>query len=308
MLEQIVSWPRGIKRPILIAADFVLLPLALSIAIALRMGNWHAPSAYNWWVFFLPPVIAVPIFIRFGLYRAVTRFMGDKATFTILLGVTISALLFSGVYAFLDQPNIPRGAMAIYWVLAVFNIGASRIGARIALRHLDATKSGQRRVLIYGAGSAGRQLAAALRISQEYAPVAFVDDDEMLRGVTIDGIAVYRASELESLVERFEVKDVLLAIPSASRNRRIEIINQLIPLHLRVQVVPGLPKLVGGDVTISDVREVEIDELLGRDAVPPDATLLAANIRDKAVIVTGAEVPSAANYVARSCSMAPKSW
>ncbi|CAE6812069.1 UDP-N-acetyl-alpha-D-glucosamine C6 dehydratase [Paraburkholderia domus] len=268
------------------AADCLLLPFSLWAAICLRMGNWQAANAYSWWIFFLPSVIAIPIFIRMGLYRAVIRFLGDKAALTILLAVTISVLVFSGVYAFLGLPNIPRGALAIYWVMALFTIGVSRFMARILLRQFE-SRSG-RRVVIYGSGSAGRQLALALRISREYMPVAFVDDDVAQRGLTIDGITVYPSDQLQSLIRKFEATEILLAMPSASRNRRIEIINQLVPMHVRVQVVPGFADLVGGEVKMSDVREVEIDELLGRDAVPPDERLLAANIRDKAVMVTGA--------------------
>ncbi|MFM0335517.1 polysaccharide biosynthesis protein [Paraburkholderia fungorum] len=286
MGTKVSNWPRAAKRSLIIAADCLLLPFSLWAAIGLRMDSWQAANVYSWWIFFLPSAIAIPIFIRMGLYRAVIRFLGDKAALTILLAVTISVVVFAGVYSFLALPNIPRGALAIYWVLAVFTIGVSRFMARILLRQFE-SRSG-RRVIIYGAGSAGRQLALALRISREYMPVAFVDDDASQRGLAIDGITVYSDDQLESLIRKFDVTEILLAMPSASRNRRIEIINQLVPLHVRVQVVPGFAEVVGGEVKMSDVREVEIDELLGRDAVPPDEQLLAANIRDKAVMVTGA--------------------
>ncbi|WP_144158584.1 polysaccharide biosynthesis protein [Paraburkholderia sp. BCC1885] len=286
MVKKVSSWSRATKRSLIIAADCLLLPFSLWAAIGLRLNSWQAGNAYNWWIFFLPSIIAIPIFVRMGLYRAVIRFLGDKAALTILLAVTISVLLFAGAYDFLGLPNIPRGALAIYWVLAVFNIGVSRFLARIVLRQLES--SAGRRVAIYGAGSAGRQLAIALRISREYMPVAFVDDDAGQRGLSIDGLTVYSSDQLESLIRKLDIHEILLAIPSAPRNRRIEIINQLVPMHVRVQVVPGFADLLGGEVKMSDVREVEIDELLGRDAVPPDERLLSANIRGRAVMVTGA--------------------
>jgi FlaA1/EpsC-like NDP-sugar epimerase len=287
MATSISNMSRTTKRLLIMAADFMLLPFSLWAAIGLRLNSWQAASVYSWWIFFLPSLIAIPIFIRMGLYRAVIRFLGDKAAATILIAVTISVLVFSGVYAFLGLPNIPRGALAIYWLLSAFTIGVSRYVARILLRELE-KQPGRRRVAIYGSGNAGRQLASALRMSREYIPVAFVDDDVSLRGLSIDGMTVYSNEQLETLIRKQGIAEILLAIPSAPRNRRIEIINQLVPMHVRVQVAPSIIGLVGGEVNMSDIREVEIDELLGRDAVPPDEKLLARNIKGKAVMVTGA--------------------
>jgi len=287
MLKQVANWPRSIKRPLIMVADFALLPLALWTAIGLRLDNWQAASAYSWWMFLLPSVLAIPIFVRMGLYRAIIRFMGDKAIFTIVLAVTISVLFFVGAYVFLGLPNIPRGALVIYWILANLYIGTSRFLARYVLRRIE-FEAGQRRVLIYGAGSAGRQLAVGLRIGHEYDPVGFIDDDVVQHGLTINSLTVYSQEDLGAVVSKLRVTDVLLAIPSAPRKRRIDIINSLLPLHVRVQVMPGLAELAGGEVKISDIREVEIDDLLGRNPVPPDDALLAANIRGKAVMVTGA--------------------
>nr|WKF58547.1 UDP-N-acetyl-alpha-D-glucosamine C6 dehydratase [Paraburkholderia busanensis] len=287
MARNISNWSRTTKRSLIMAADCLLLPFSLWASIGLRLNSWQAASVYSWWIFFLPSLIAIPIFIRMGLYRAVIRFLGDRAAITILLAVSISVVVFAGVYAFLGLPNIPRGALVIYWVLAVFTIGVSRFVARLLLRQLE-SKHGRRRVIIYGAGTAGQQLVMALRISREYHPVAFVDDDLTQSGLTINGLTVHPSDRLESLIEKLDVAEILLAMPSAPRNRRIEIINELVPLHVRVQVVPSFVDVVGGDVQASDIREVGVDELLGRDAVPPDQRLLGANIRGKAVMVTGA--------------------
>jgi len=287
MTINISNWSRTTKQLLIIAADCMLLPFSLWASIGLRLNSWDAASAYSWWTFFLPSLIAIPIFIRMGLYRAVIRFLGDRAMITIMLAVSISVVVFAGVYAFLGLPNIPRGALTIYWMLAIFTICVSRFGARMVLRQLE-SRPERRRVIIYGAGNAGQQLAMVLRINRNYHPVAFVDDEVGQRGLAINGITVYSRDRLESLIEKYDVSEVMLAMPSAPRNRRIEIINELVPLHVRVQVVPDFVELMGSEVKISDVREVEVDELLGRDAVPPVQRLLAANIEGKAVMVTGA--------------------
>ncbi|WP_024911803.1 polysaccharide biosynthesis protein [Chania multitudinisentens] len=287
MTINISSWSRTTKQMLIIAADCLLLPFSLWASIGLRLNSWDAANAYSWWIFFLPSLVAIPIFIRMGLYRAVIRFLGDRAMITILLAVSISVMVFAGVYAFLGLPNIPRGALTIYWVLSTFTICVSRFVARIVLHQLE-YQPGRRRVIIYGAGNAGQQLAMVLRINRNYHPVAFVDDEIGQRGLAINGITVYSPDRLESLIHKFDVSEVMLAMPSAPHNHRIEIINKLVPLHVRVQVVPSFVQIMGGKVKMSDVREVEVDELLGRDAVPPDQHLLAANIVGKAVMVTGA--------------------
>ncbi|GAA5786395.1 polysaccharide biosynthesis protein [Chitiniphilus shinanonensis] len=288
MMRRLTNLSRLEKSLIIIAADFFLLPLALWTSIALRLDNWNFESSHPWWIYFAPSVIAVPVFIRLGLYRAVIRYVEDRAILMIVLAVTIAVGLFSALVSFLNLPVIPRGALLIFWVLAIAYIVASRFAARTLLRHLIPTEGEKKNVLIYGAGSAGRQLLVALRTGQEYHPAAFVDDDLTLHGLLVAGVKVYPPQELEAIIANLNIEQVLLAIPSAGRNRRLEIINQLEHLHVEVRAVPGMADLVGGEVRLDDVREVEIDDLLGRKAVPPDAELLSANVMGKSVMVTGA--------------------
>lgn len=287
MLRMIVNLPRSAKITVMAAADAVLLPLSLWTAIGLRLDFWHFPQIHAWWVYALTSVLAIPIFMCLGLYRAVVRYMGSRAMLMIVLAVTLSVWAFAGALTLLVLPPVPRGALLIYWVMAVFYIVGSRLLARTALLNWRPSERG-RAVIIYGAGSAGCQLAVALRAGKEYQPVMFVDDNPALQSLEIMGLRVRDPKDLPKLVNRFQVEQILLAIPSASRSRRIEIINKLEALRVEVRAIPGMAELVGGTVRATDVREIEIDDLLGRDTVPPDQRLLEANVRNKNVMVTGA--------------------
>lgn len=289
VFKRVANWPRVVKSLIVLGADALLLPLSMWTAIGLRLGVWSFPQLRPWWVYLLFPLVAIPIFIRLGLYRAVIRHIEERALVSIALAVTISVWLFAGLLALLALPAVPRGALIILWLIAIIYIGASRFVARAALRNF--VYSDERRkipVLIYGAGNAGRELAMALRAGPLYRPVGFIDDNPALEHLQIGGLKVYAASRLPWLIDRFNVHEVLLAMPSTSRSQRIEIINRLERLKVEVRAVPGVAELLGGDTKISSVQEIEVDELLGRDTVPPDNALLDANIKAKRVMVTGA--------------------
>jgi FlaA1/EpsC-like NDP-sugar epimerase len=289
VFKRVANWPRIAKSSVVLGADALLLPLSMWTAIGLRLGDWTFPQIRPWWTYLLFPVVAIPIFIRLGLYRAVIRHIEERALVSIALAVTISVWLFSGLLALLALPAVPRGALVIFWLIATIYIGASRFVARAALRNF--VYSEQRRkipVLIYGAGHTGHALAVALRAGPLYRPVGFIDDNEALEHLQIAGLKVYAASRLPWLIDRFGVREILLAMPSISRGRRIEIINRLERLKVEVRAVPDMAELIAGDTKISSVREIEVDDLLGRDTVPPDNALLDANIKGKRVMVTGA--------------------
>lgn len=288
MLDTIARLPRHLKSLVILCADIILLPLALWSAIAVRLDSFTLATTHPWWMYFLPSLIGIPIFVRLGLYRAVIRYIEDRAILTIAIAVTLSVLIFTAVVAIFGLPNVPRGAILVYWVLAIVYISGSRFLARAFLRKVAVRRPERSPVIIYGAGSAGRQLAVALRMGLEYAPMAFVDDDPVLQGLTISGVRVYPPHDLPRLRDRLNVAIVLLALPSVTRSRRLEIINELEHLAVEVRSVPGIADLVCGDVELSDVREVSVDDLLGRDVVPPNRTLLTRNIAGKSVLVTGA--------------------
>ncbi|WP_246174562.1 polysaccharide biosynthesis protein [Pandoraea terrigena] len=270
--------------------DALLLPFALWAAIGLRLDVWRFPQIYSWWVYPIVSIVAIPIFVRLGLYRAVIRYIEARAMTMVVVAVTVAVCLFAAVLVFLTLPPVPRGAMLIYWMMATLFIGGSRFLARAVLQKTASSnlKHDRQSVVIYGAGSSGRQLAVALRAGRDFQPVAFVDDSTALQGMQIVGLKTYAPDDLPRLVERFAIRQVLLAIPSAGRSRRLQIINQLEPLKVEVRVIPGMSDLVDGVVKAEDIREVEIDDLLGREIVPPQQDLLKANILGKHVMVTGA--------------------
>ena len=289
MINWIVNLQRPAKISLMLLADALLLPLSLWTAIGIRLDVWTFPQLLAWWVYLIPPALAIPLFIRLGLYRSVVRYMEGRVLFMIALGVTVSVWLFVGLIALLNLPPVPRGALLIYWLIAVLYIGSSRFVARSLLRSaFPGRRTTRLPVAIYGAGDAGRQLAASLRTGHEYQPTMFIDDEPSMHGLDIMGMKVFAPERLPQLVSRHQIRQVLLAIPSASRSRRIEIVNQLEALTVEVRAIPGMSELVDGTVRASDIREIEIDELLGRDAVPPNQQLLDANIRSKRVMVTGA--------------------
>ncbi|WP_297571807.1 nucleoside-diphosphate sugar epimerase/dehydratase [uncultured Deefgea sp.] len=288
MIHRISYLPRTTKSLIILAADFVLLPLALWAAIALRLDDWRYPIQFSWWVFLLPSIIAAPIFIRFGLYRAVIRYIEDRAVLTIATVVSLALLGFVAAIQLLQITGIPRGSLVIFWLLAMAIIIASRFAARSLLRKLAPLSKERKTVLIYGAGSAGRQLAVALRTGQEYEPIGFVDDSVAQQGLQIGGLKVFSNDQMHGQITLGRVDQVLLAMPSAPRSRQIEIVNQLEPLAVEVRILPGMADLVSGEVRLADAREVGVDELLGREPVPPNYELLARNISGKSVMVTGA--------------------
>lgn len=288
MIRRLSYLPRTTKSLIILAADFVLLPAALWAAIALRMDDWIYPRQFAWWLFLLPSVIATPIFIRLGLYRAVIRYIEDRAVITIASAVTLATLGFITSLHLFQVSGVPRGSLVIFWLLATAIIISSRFVARAILRHLAPLSIERKSVLIYGAGSAGRQLAVALRTGQEYEPVGFVDDARDQQGLQIGGLRVLSNTQMLNQIEAGNIDQVLLAIPSAPRSRQIELVNQLEPLAVEVRILPGMADLVSGEVRLADAREVGVDELLGREPVPPNKALLARNIAGKVVMVTGA--------------------
>ncbi|MDR3409569.1 MAG: nucleoside-diphosphate sugar epimerase/dehydratase [Formivibrio sp.] len=289
MIKRFSSLPRQAKSLIMVAADTIFLPVSFWLALGIRLDVWHFPvNGIVWWVYFLPVPISLPVFLKMGLYRSVIRYIEERAILTMLQAVSLSVVLFSSAVHFINVSAIPRGALLVFWLLAGVYICASRFFSRYLLRVRLVGNEHKSNVVIYGAGSAGLQLASALRAGCEYQPVGFIDDDSALQGLMMAGLKVFGPVDLPKLVASRDIGQVLLALPSASRSRRVEIVNQLEPLKVEVKELPGMTELVNGAVTVSDIREVGVDELLGRDSVPPDQMLLAANNNGKVVMVTGA--------------------
>lgn len=288
-MKSFLDLPRFQKQMIAVVADFVFLPLIFCFAIYFRydVSNVEVFAHYLWLIYAVP-FLSIPIFVRLGLYRAVIRFIDQKIIYVVIAGVSLSVVMMVVLAAFATHMvGLSRGVFAIYWVTAVMYVIVSRFLARGVLLLPD-NKRDAVRVAIYGAGSAGSQLAKALRASKEYLPVAFIDDKKELKGATIAGIKIHSSSTLPELVSKSGIREVLLAMPSVSKGRQKDILNKLEALKVKVKVTPPVASLVTGERRLQDVREIEIEDLLGRDQVAPNQNLLSGCISGKTVLVTGA--------------------
>ncbi|TCD21580.1 polysaccharide biosynthesis protein [Pseudomonas sp. IC_126] len=302
MRTHLVRLPRRQKRLVQVGTDVLLVWLALWLAFFVRLGEagFVEPLGGHAWLFGLTPVFSIPIFIRFGMYRAVMRYFGNDALMAIVKAVTLSALLLAlAVYWRSDAPKlIPRSMVFNYWWLSLVLIGGLRLVMRQyfmgdwfspdSLTKFKGRDAGLPKVAVYGAGAAGNQLIAALRLGRAMRPVAFIDDDPNLFNRTIAGLRVYSPKHIQQMIDETGADEILLAIPSASRGRRREVLETLEHFPLHVRSVPGFMDLASGKVKVEDIQEVDIADLLGRDAVPPQQALFEKCIRSKVVMVTGA--------------------
>lgn len=292
-----ITRSRRVKAFILIGADFLFALLALWASFSLRWGEFYLPKGNEWLLFAVAPLIAVPIFLRFGLYRAILRYIEMRALWTILKAVSIYALIFASVLYESGIQVIPRTVSPLNWLNMMLLVSSSRFFARWWLGDTYFRLSGggrnlvdyrKKNVVIYGAGSAGVQLASALEHGREFRPVAFIDDDESLHKQKVNGLRIYPWTSIPYLIERHKITDILLAIPSASRARRGQIIKMLEPYAVHILSMPGLADIAQGKITFDTLQEVDIADLLGRDPVEPNKELLSANVTGKVVMVTGA--------------------
>jgi FlaA1/EpsC-like NDP-sugar epimerase len=283
--------------------DIVLIWFALWLAFAVRLGidDMANPVIDHSWLFVCAPLVAIPLFIRFGLYRAVMRYFGNDALIAIIKAVTLSALILGFIiyWASNHQNVVPRSITFNYWWLSLILVGGLRLAMRqyflgdwftAAVQHVPFANrdDGLPKVAVYGAGAAGNQLVAALRMDKAMRPVAFIDDDTSLTDRVIAGLQVFHPEQLQRLIDVTGAQEILLAIPSSTRTRRREILNFLEGFPLHVRTVPGFMDLASGRVKVDDIREVDIADLLGRDAVPAQPDLLERCIVGQTVLVTGA--------------------
>jgi len=276
---------RRSKQLLMLVADSVAMPAALWTAFVLRNGSVDQGFTASPWVYAATVLASVPAFIRMGLYRAVIRFLGMQAAFTIALGVAFSTAVIAALDEFVFGATIPPEVFAIYFTLALLYVGASRFGAREILRMRSLTAE---RVVVYGAGVVGSQLSLSLSTSTQFRPVALLDDNPRLQGARVNGLQVLPPEKLRDLRRRHGVELVLLALPSASRRRRSEIIESLTSQGFKVQTVPDIREIVSGQARLEEIRDIDVHDLLGRDPVPPNHALLGACIRGKSILVTGA--------------------
>ena len=289
--EKILALPRGAKRGVALVIDALICLTTVALAYWLRLGDWTPPTGYQIWSYAVSVIIAIPLFIRFGLYRAIFRYVGWSALFSVVRACAIFGAIYAMIFAVIGVNGVPRTIGIIQPILLFLFVGASRAAARFWLGggYSSLLRMSQRkRVLIYGAGSAGRQLAAGLASSEDMNVVGFVDDDRALHSSVLNGKNIYSPTDLAELIEALDIAILLLAIPSASRQRRNEIIDSVRSSHASIRTLPGMGDLAHGRVTVNDLRELEIEELLGRDPVAPDPALLAQNLYGKTILVSGA--------------------
>ena len=292
LIKWFLSLSRVVKRSIMLFVDVLLIVIILAFSFSMRLGEWFWPQGDLVYLLFFAPLVAIPIFIKFGLYRAIVRYIGFKALWVIVQAVSLYALVWGVIVLLSGAQGVPRSVILINWILGMLLIGGSRIIGRwwfsdkksYSVNAFDKRKN----VLVYGAGSAGIQLATALTYSQELNPIAFIDDEPTLSNHQIMGLKVHSSNNLGELVASMKIEEVLLAIPSVSRNRRNEIINNLEPYPVLVRTVPGVSELAQGKLKINDLNVVSINDLLGRDPVPPNQNYLRADITNKVVMITGA--------------------
>ncbi|WP_321356852.1 nucleoside-diphosphate sugar epimerase/dehydratase [Pseudomonas extremaustralis] len=299
---RLVGLPRRQKRFLQVVVDVVLVWGALWLAFVVRLGfdDLNNPFVVHRWLFLSAPVIAIPLFVHFGMYRAVMRYFGNDALIAIIKAVSLSALLLAlVVYLYSNhQTVVPRSIVFNYWWLSMVIIGGLRLAMRqyfqgdwfTAAQHVPFTSrnDGLTKVAIYGAGAAGNQLVAALRLGRVMRPVAFVDDDSGISDRIISGLQVYKPKRIQQMINETGAEELLLAIPSSTRARRREILGYLEGYPLHVRSVPGFMDLASGRVKVDDIQEVDIADLLGRDPVPAQPQLLERCIKNRVVLVSGA--------------------
>ena len=272
--NQLLQMPRRYKRLIMVFADSLMIPFALWSAFVLRLGMDDASIWQFWGLLVVAPMVCIPGFVRLGLYRAIVRYMGPQAAFAVLKGVTFATVTLMILVLMFRLEGFPRSVFLNFWLLSVLYVGGSRFFARAYFHWLTKSYSDRKLVGIYGAGQVGVQLATALRDGGEYLPVAFFDDDPSQAGSILNGIQVYSSGRLEKVVESQAISEILLALPSIGARERQQILNRLEPLPVHVRTVPSLPDLLSGKLRLEQVREIDIEDLLGREAVPPVKALL----------------------------------
>jgi FlaA1/EpsC-like NDP-sugar epimerase len=291
IINYLLTRSRANKRLIVLTVDTFVCIASVWLAFYLRLGEAVGVAKPFLLAVTISIALALPLFIRFGLYRAIFRYSGLPALMAVANAILFYGIAYAVVFTVWGIEDVPRTIGLLQPIILFLLVGASRAAARVwlgGLYEVRLRQSALPRALIYGAGSAGRELASAMVNSHEIRVIGFLDDDHHLHGQLLNGLRIHDPSKLEVLIEQVGATDVLLAIPSASRQRRVEVLAQLKPYKLAVRTLPGLSDIATGRVTLADVRELDIDDLLGRAPVKHNGLLMNMNNRGKTVVVTGA--------------------
>ena len=276
ILDKLLDTPRTIKRGVSIVVDILILFGAYVCAKSLRFGTFSLPESISEWAMLISTiVISVYVFARTGLYRAILRHLAPQAMTTVLIGVMSSTISLIALSYFF-QTDIPRTVPVIYSAIALIAVGGSRYFVRNVI--LGVQRWQKQKVIIYGAGNAGSQLASALSFGQEYEAVAFVDDNYRLHGSTVQGLVIYNPNLIHTLILRYAPTKILLAIPSDTHATRKRILRKLEPFPVKVQTIAGIADIVSGKASVTEIRDVDVEDLLGRDPIEPSTELMSKNI------------------------------
>ncbi|NWK74515.1 polysaccharide biosynthesis protein [Acinetobacter sp. SwsAc6] len=288
IIRSIASLPRRQKQIVLVLMDICVLPLMMWLAYAIRLArpNVQVMQGLDAWYIYVG-IFGIAIFALLGIYRAIVRSFNEDYLLRILIGTFIQIVALYTIKK-LNVAFIPMSIPLMYGFMLFSYMWWSRAVIRYATLKTFAKKQSRKRVAIYGAGLAGQQIAAALNRSDDYLPVCFIDDKKSLRSQSLSGLKIYSPKKAQTKLGKFGIEEVLLAMPSVGRARKKEIIESFDSADVKIMELPGVTQLVDGQVQVSDIREVDIIDLLGRDPVPPKAELLEKNIKNKVVMVTGA--------------------
>lgn len=286
----LLASPRLLKQALAVFSDVIICAISVHLAMDLKLETYSHWGTQHTLLLLAGMAFFIPIFMVMGLYRAIFRFAGLQVIFILNKAMAVYAFIYATVFTVIGLDAVPRYVGLLQPLIFGLGILSSRLFVRYWLGGYGRSNlmGSTPRALIYGAGSAGRQLAGGLLTSSDVKIVGYVDDDDRLHGHNLNGLNIYSPHKLASVVQNKQVTQIFLAIPSVSQRRRNEVINDLIPLRVQVRTLPGLADLASGKVTVSDLRELNIEDLLGREPVAPNPLMLAKNITGKLVMVTGA--------------------
>ena len=308
----LIERPRWFKRALLIVNDIAILSIALWAAYTLRLSRLYVPEGLDKWLLLAAaPIIGVFVFYKRGLYKLVTRFIGPEGTTRIYVAVIMGAVLWAVVVLMSGVKDHPRSVIVIYALIAALLIRLSRQWAGAVLlsgapQHKPVSFDERKPVIIYGAGTIGIQLLRALNETGGYKTVAFIDANPSLAGQVVHGVKVLRPEKIARVIAEENVKEVLLATPSALRGERRVAIRALEAFPVVVKTLPALEEIASGHVQVSDLRPIDVEDLLGRDPVIPNLELLTANVRGKVVMITGAGGSIGSELTRQLLRLAPK--
>ncbi|WP_435656745.1 polysaccharide biosynthesis protein [Brucella pituitosa] len=289
--QRLALLPRIGKQIILLLSDCLLLLLSAYLAFVMRLGFVFVPTQTQIFLIAIAPALAIPVFIRFGLYRAIIRYLAERAIWPIFQATAIAALFWVALVFLMESyggAGLPRSVPLLYWLLSTVLISASRFGAKWLLRSAESNKTYSSTALIIGVGEPGRQLATALRSHSDTHVVGFVDPTGQLGGMDIIGLRVYDIAAIPRLIENFGVRQVVISEPEIDQKQRQELARLLGRLPVSTRILPPIADLTAGKYLVSALRNVEIDDLLGRSPVPPDVNLLREVVEGRRIMVTGA--------------------